>query len=320
MIVQEKAWSRRKDFLVFKKQHLNPILNPPQPAPAQASGANDSVLAEQLVAAMNNDKNCDRIEAYYKVTSSSDKCALIIRFISQCGTDSWVFKPDMLAEVFNKWTEVMEVSCTLLFEALANMQSGKASDPDSSDKNTPLVTIYNPPNDPKKQIQLHVERAFTFITIPCQTLKTEEAEKTWLNANITKVLRGIRDAMNTPLFRMTLERLGQGRRQGYINKLHNPAQKSNLPKFLNACKIRCEPIGHITDHVIQVVSNNIMTHLWQHKLSGPKCTQEPQAQHTNVQDIPNEDFHSDDEDSDEDVDPNNAHSNDEASIDDNNDN
>ena len=141
LIVQEKAWSRRKDFLVFKKQHLNPILNPPQPAPPQASGTNDSVLAEQLVAAMNNDKNCDRIEACYKVTSSSDKCALIIRFISQHGTDSWVFKPDMLAEVFNKWTEVMEVSCTLLFEALANMQSGKASDPDSSDKNTPLVTI-----------------------------------------------------------------------------------------------------------------------------------------------------------------------------------
>ena len=316
LIVQEKGFSNKKDFLSFKKDHLNPLLNPKSPQVAPPPDSNEAALPDPIVSLMNNDKDCDRIEAHWKVTSSSDKCVIIIRFISQYGTDSWVWKPDMKCEVLNKWADVMEINDELLFEAFSNMTSGKASDPDNSDKNVPLVTIYNPPNDPKKSIQLNVERAYTFFTIPHESLKNEKAEMEWLKSTIPRILRGLRDTLNTPLFKATMERLGQGRRQGHINKLYNPSQKSNLPKFLNGCLVKCEPVRMLTDHVIQVVSNDIMTHLWQHKTSEPKCADEEEVTEEDVdetedlQNIPNEDMPTQ-EDSDEEGDDDDEEDNDE---------
>ena len=66
--------------------------------------------------------------------------------------------------------------------------------------------------------------------------------------------------------------LAASRRNDCIGKLCNPSLKTNLPKFLNSCVLRVDPLTKLTDHVIQAVSNDVYTHLWQNRLNRAKCS------------------------------------------------
>ena len=76
--------------------------------------------------------------------------------------------------------------------------------------------------------------------------------------------------MGSDAFKAIIEKVGESRRQTYISKLYNPQQKSNLFKFLNTALVHVKPSRFLTDDVIQTVSNEIMTRLYQSHLSGPK--------------------------------------------------
>ena len=64
------------------------------------------------------------------------------------------------------------------------MTFGKASDPDDTDKNKPLVTLYKPPNDSQKTIPIDNYHCYTFITIPYSTLEDSKEEETWIKSTV----------------------------------------------------------------------------------------------------------------------------------------
>ena len=227
---------------------------------------------------MSKDENVDCFKGFWKTTSCSTICCIIFRVMNQYGTDTWVWNASLLAEIFKNYAKVMDIRDPLIYEALVNMDFGKASDPDNANKNVPLVAKYSPRDDPKKTLKIDVFHAFTYITIPVNLLDSRADEDNWIDSAVTKVLKGVRDTMNEEAFRATLERVGLSRRQNYIQKLYDPTKKTNLPKFLAGAIVKAKPVEYLTNHVIQAVSNDIMTHLYNNRLDTAKYPAEPKEE------------------------------------------
>ena len=156
----------------------------------------------------------------------------------------------------------MTVGDPQLEQALDNLSYGPASDPDSYDKEKPLVTPYPPPNDFSKVILIENHCAYTFVTIPVENLTTKAEEQEWIDSASVRVLKGLHDIMKSPEFRATVEKIGETRRQNYIKKLYSPSMKTNLVKFLNASVVKVTKNRMLTDLVTQSVSNDIIAHLY----------------------------------------------------------
>ena len=69
LIADEKTWVRKPSYLLFKKQHQNPLLNPPVPTKAHSKDANAN--ADKILGMFNKTNSCDRIEIYCRTTSCS---------------------------------------------------------------------------------------------------------------------------------------------------------------------------------------------------------------------------------------------------------
>ena len=98
LIEEERGFSKKQAFEAFKKQHEDPLL---KPKTAPTSSGPPSSAAAKIVSMMKNEKGCDRFHGYYKTTSNSSMAVIIIKAINQYDTDTWVFKPNFLAEIFN---------------------------------------------------------------------------------------------------------------------------------------------------------------------------------------------------------------------------
>ena len=267
-IVKEKTFTKKAEFETFKRRYNNPVLNPPQVRKETVSENANKV--DQLVSMMKDDQDIDCFRGFWKTTSTSSLCLIMIRVMNQYGTETWVWNPTLYAEIFRNYAKVMDIADPLLFEALSNMTTGKASNPDSPDKNKPLITLYSPKDEPSKSFKLDISRCFTYITIPVDSLSSFDEETHWCENAVDKVLGGIRDMMSDAFFRAALERIGQTRSSSYIQKLFDPSKKTNLPKFLASAVIKTKPVVYPTDHVIQAVSNEIMTRFWENSLEKPK--------------------------------------------------
>ena len=118
---------------------------------------------------------------------------LLLLFISQSvrrrylGCKTWFF-----SKVLFTYAGVATIDDDQLREALLKCEFRKASDPDDTNKNKPLVTLYKPPNDPQKTIPLENFRMYTFITIPYSKLSSSKEEHTWIESTLERVLCGMR--------------------------------------------------------------------------------------------------------------------------------
>ena len=119
---------------------------------------------------------------------------------------------------------------------------------------------------------------YTFLTIPFETLTSEEAEEAWANQAVQKFLRGVRDMMLSDVFKETMMEIANSRRKNYIQQLYNPKVGTNLPNFLNGAVFHAYRLNKITDLLIQAVSNDIMTHFWKTKNSEKKYKFRTEAQ------------------------------------------
>ena len=245
LIEKEKGFANKKTFKAFKKQHNNPRPDPQKQRSGVARKAEeDKRLQDEVVARLNQvaRDNADRIEAYWKTTSSSTYVAMVIRFASQYGDDAWCVKPEFISEVLCTYAQVAHIKDTQLHEALLNMSIARASDPDNNDKRVPRCILYKPPSDPQKAYRIESHRCYTMISIPFSTLANQNEEETWIRYTIERVLRGIKTIMSSDTFKGILQKIGKNRRAHYIAKLYSACSKSNLPKFLSGTLIRVLPI------------------------------------------------------------------------------
>ena len=251
LIKDEESFYYKKDFNAFKKQVEKPTDKSIVSSVKNASG-NTSTIARAVVARMRNDSACDRFHGYYRTTRNSTIAVLIVRAINQYDTDTWVFRPQFLAEVFRNLAEVDPITDIIVHEAMTNFSCGKASDPDNTDKNVVLTTDFSPKDDPKRKITLDIYRAYTYFTIPVDTITSVDDEKRWIHDTSLRALRGMQTLMSSDAFKETLECLAANRQGDYIKKLFSPSLKTNLPKFLSGAVVRVDPIERLTDHVIQI--------------------------------------------------------------------
>ena len=270
LVEDERGFPYKKEFTAFKKQLQNPPTNGAAASVTSNSPSNASAIARAVLARMRNDTACDRFHGYFKTTSNSTLAVLVIRAINQYDTDTWTFRPQFLAEIFRNLAEVDPVTDILVHEAMTNFSYGKASNPDNADKNVVLTTEFTPKDDDKKTIVLDIYRSYTYFTIPVDNLHSAQEETKWLETATLRILRGIQTRMSSPAFKETLECLAVNRQKDYIKKLYNPANKTNLPKFLASAVLRADPARALTDHVIQSVSNEMMTRLYEKRLQQPK--------------------------------------------------
>ena len=269
LIEQEKSWATYKSYATFKKQHSNPaagLLSPSAPTSSNDAAA----VADKIVAQLKTRDVCDHFMISYKTTSSSHKAVFIIEPFTQYGSMFWGFKAEFMTEIFNVYPNVVPINDPYLNEALTNMTVGKRSDPDNADKNYPLITVYSPPKEPEKKLQIDNYVAYTFLTIPHTTLESAIREDEWMSATAYKIGSGLRDLMQTQTFRATLERIGERRRHQFVAKLYSPTMKTNLPKYLMNASVRMKTVRMLTDHVIQAVSNDIMTVFHNNRLQAAK--------------------------------------------------
>ena len=148
------------------------------------------------------------------------------------------------------------------------MTHGAAVDQNSTNKNKRRVQSFPRPNNPKKTFHIHVNYAYTYITIPVDEFLTREDESEWCASAVTNVLKGIISTMKKDEFKATLERFG--RRRSYVAKLYDSSKKTCLSNFLDKAVVKAAPVDFLTNHVIQSVSNDIMTHLYDNRQATKK--------------------------------------------------
>ena len=267
-ILQEKTFSKKGEFETFKKQHEDPVLNPR--IVTNQIRENSSAKVDKLVSMMSTEENVDAFRGYWLTTSTAMVCVIVIRVTNQYGSEAWVWNPKLYSEIFRHYAKVVDVPDAQLHEAFSNMSIGKASDPDSADKSKPLVTPFSPKDDPSKIINLDLYRSFTYVTIPVDSFSSKAEEDNWCESTTNKIMTGIRDTINQDFFRATLLKIGESRRQNYIQKLFDPSKKTNLPKFLAGAVIKAKPAESLTTHVIEAVSAEIMSKLWENSRENPK--------------------------------------------------
>ena len=270
LALEERGFHLKKDFVAFRKELENAKSVPGVAAAPARAVSNPSAIAQAVLAKMNNDRACDRFQGYFKTTGNSKMAVMIIRAINQFDSDAWVFKPEFLAEIFRNLGEIAPHPDLVVREALLNFSFGKASDPDKVDKNMVLQAMFNPSDNPTKTMTLDVFRAYTFFTIPVDDIDNKTDEGKWLHDAATRILRGIQQTMISDVFKETLECIASSRRTAYIGKLYRKDMKSNLPRFCNGAVVRADPIVRLTDHVIQTVCNDMMSHLYQNRVQGYK--------------------------------------------------
>ena len=269
-IETEKSWSRKADYEQFKKQHQDPVLNPPASTSKPKDKENEDIAGQIVKRLGDKNQDCDRMVGYWRTSTTSKVVVAALRCINQFKTETWVWKPEFLVPIIKEYADVMQIADPIVYEAMINMRFGKASDPDKADKNIPLVTIYNPPQEPTKCINIENYRAYTYITIPYEKFNTVTEETEWIESAISRFLFALKQHLASDTFKAILIKLAESRRENYINKMFNPSGKSNFPKFLNAAIVRAEKCNKLTDHVIQTVSNDCMTVLFNNRLAKAK--------------------------------------------------
>ena len=87
-ILQEKTFSKKGEFDKFKKQHEDPVLNPP--LVTNEIKENRSAKVDQLVSMMSTEENIDAFRGYWLTTSTAVLCVVVIRVTNQYGSEAWV--------------------------------------------------------------------------------------------------------------------------------------------------------------------------------------------------------------------------------------
>ena len=274
-IVSERGFFRKAAYLLFKQRHLGsfPSL---LVASGRVSGARQ-VGSDGAVAMLDNDDGGtqERIELYYRTTSTSRILMIIIRFMDAAGNDSWVWKPDFMVPALMACVRGGSVQDPIVCEFLANLALGKASDPNETNKNRPLVVQYSLPNDPQETINRHVRRAYSHVTIPHGEIETRQDELTWIVSAVEQVGQGLRRVMGSSEFKASLERIASRRGQHYIAKLYRSSQEESLNGYLQSVVVAPLPVRCMHDHVVQSVCSHILFKLWTNRLGRPKYPPDP---------------------------------------------
>ena len=112
--------------------------------------------------------------------------------------------------------------------------------------------------------------------------------------------------MGDDTFRATVEKVGQVHCQGYVEKLYNPNQKSKLPKFLAGAVVKASKCSSLTEHVIQSVSNDILSHLYLHRQVSAKYPPRNDEKATLLLDVATHDLPCAENDDNDEADENNS--------------
>ena len=253
---------------VARRSAANSLKTPPRSTTAfsTATGTNENKTADAIAALLADSRPVDALAGHFKTTPSSKIMAILIRCTTQWNSDFWGFKPNSMASVLNKFSTIAPSVNVSVQEALQNLTYGKARDPDSSSPSTSLVVHYTPPGK-KDVILIDVYVAYTYVTIPYETISSVKEETTWMSDTTTNVMQEIKTIMSSDIFKSVLEKTTH---ESFFHKLYAPERKSNLPKFLNSCVVRSLPCLHYTDHVVQDVSNMISDKMFECRLQNRK--------------------------------------------------
>ena len=82
------------------EEHVDPVVN----------NQHDDPRIDRIVSMVVPDDDFDCFCGWWKTTSHSRLCAIIIRAMNEYGDDTWVWEPILCSEVFKYHTEAMGVT------------------------------------------------------------------------------------------------------------------------------------------------------------------------------------------------------------------
>lgn len=255
---RERDFASGKNFVVKTEK-------PPAPENVPPPTREEKEAGETFKKIMSDSTPSDKIVGYVKTTSTSSVAVIVLRFVSIFGTDTWSFKADLMVPYLNHYPDVVTVSNPLLLEALRSMTYAFASDPNSNDKNKKLTVVLK---GNRGDYTIDESRAYTYITIPYGDFSNQLEETSWLEETVPKILHGIREVLNSHVFKVGLE--DNTYRSNYVTKLYEPGKKGNLPSFMSSAKVKMESLNHLTDHIIQREADAVMQHLFLRRIGRSK--------------------------------------------------
>lgn len=264
------GWERAQ---VARAKHLRTHGKSVPSAPVPPSNA-DEAEARMVVEALEDVRECDRLQAYWKTNPHATQVAVVLTLLNRSNGTHWVWRPQLMVHVLKKF--VLGTTTTLdpvLIEAFANLTA--VHRPDPKDKTLPMQESFTPQGQ-TKPIMLSQYTSLTYISIPLDVATSIQAETTWIQAKCAAILEHIRTLLGKHSFRLVMQQM----RSEFTDKIYNPNRgTNNLPGFLEHAILRISPFQHGTDHVIKEVSDEIAQTLFKTRL---RCCKYLPRPHTPV--------------------------------------
>ena len=238
--------------------------------PDEQRSSESASPSRELLDAIDREAHGKVLQGLWKTTKTSNLCVVIIRLKSQHNTDAGAWSPSILSQVLCRYPRVRSFSDPLLYKGYTNMRTGRASDPQNSNKNTPLLAKYKKMKGKRKAMIFDVYRCYTFISIPYERLKSEEEERAWCNNAVGKLLASVKRTTQEETFTKTVKDIRKKRSQMEGYEEDEIDKDSSLEAFMKETTVQPTQIDRLNEHVVQSVANDIMTRLFQHNCTRVK--------------------------------------------------
>jgi hypothetical protein len=232
--------------------------------------------------------NIDTIRAYILTGTWYTKACIVIRFLNSNGKEHWCWKPSQMTTLISTYFEKEPCSIPVIQEALTNLNHAPLPDPSDPMGQTQAIysyTAHTPNGDKTIEIPLYV--AYTFLTIPVDTLTSKEDEAQWLLNQTRLLVNQIKVAMLTEAFETCMGNLNRN----YATKIFRPnKQNSNLPGFLGSAVTKVTMTDTLLPYIARTDWDKLEKIFYQSLHSYEKYTTRPiQVEDANDEDTANTD-------------------------------
>lgn len=255
LVVKVYGYSSKKNFDEMKKKHAIEPLKPK--ANCEVTKLDDSELARSIIKEMAEQSDRDAFRGHYLIKSDSPLCIVVIHLTGQKGDDHWCWKPDLMTGIISKIFRNTICDDAVIKSAFENLTYGPAPDPNDITGETQKVISYTPRNT-DRTVQVYLNTAYTFFTIPVTKIYSKDNEKDYILSKLTTFFNEMKSVMLSKTFKQVMDTM----RGEYSGKIYDPARAgNNLHSFLSKAGIRLSETpdfeGHFTHSTIQYLMSKL---------------------------------------------------------------
>ena len=274
LVVKKRSFTVKRNFEKYKAtlEAQSKFEAPATQTEPDRSNNQDMIDAKKMQDIVRDSQPVNRLQFWYKTTSTSTKAALIFSPLDTYNDQPWHMRLNFLYHPLKAYTKLRDVACQYTKETLDNLQLGTLSDP--KDRNAPKQTSFTIKNG--KTITRDQHAFYSYITLPLETLKSDTEEEEFLQDHLKVIGQNIINILASNLVRQYLINNARDTNSTFIEKALDRVKKTNMPKFLETATVHIQSINKtderdangekIKSKIMNVLickdANIILTHLY----------------------------------------------------------